>query len=312
MRFILYERDIDFEQIINTPTRGIGESTVNFIREYAETNQISMYESLKANLDNEKLKRCKEKAKKFIELLECYKQNYSNMSVLDLLEDIIIKTGYQDELMKHNEQEKIENIEELKQGILEFEKTDIEDKTLKEYLDKIALFTDNDRVSKENAIRLMTMHSSKGLEFKNVFICRANEGIVPSGRTTKPEAIEEERRLFYVAITRAKDRLFLSDIQSSSEGYDCDVSRFLLELDKEYLEFDDEQSKDRLSQKKVTNKVTEVCNKMEFEVGDSVEHFVFGKGVIEQVNEEDRTYGIKFEKIGTLRTISANIKLERI
>lgn len=234
------------------------------------------------------------------------------MSVLDLLEDIIIKTGYQEELVKNNEQERLENIEELKQGILEFQNTDIEEKTLQEYLDKISLFTDNDRTNKESAVKLMTIHNSKGLEFKNVFVCRINEGILPSGKVITPEAIEEERRLCYVAITRAKDRLFLSDVQNITGDYECNVSRFLLELDKEQLEFVDEQSKDRLSEIKVNNKDMAILGNMEFKVGDNVEHFIFGKGIIEQVDEENRTYSIKFEKFETLRTISANIKLDKI
>ena len=310
LRFILYEKDIDFERIINVPTRGIGEKTINDLKQYAENNQCSLYESLKANVSNGTIK--KNKAKEFIELIEYYKKNHSKMRVLDLLDDIIKRTGYQEELNKHNEQEKLENIEELKQGILEFEKTDIEEKTLQEYLDKIALFTNNDRVAKDNAVKLMTIHSSKGLEFKNVFICRINEGILPSGKVINPEAIEEERRLFYVAITRAKDRLFLSDIQNSNEDYECDVSRFLLELDKEELLFLDEQSKDRLSRDKVNNKDISILQNMEFKVGDKIKHFIFGSGVIEQVNEENRTYLIKFKQFETSRTISANIRLDKI
>jgi ATP-dependent DNA helicase len=312
LRFILYEKDIDLERIIKVPKRGIGDSTLNTLKEYAENNQCSLYESLKTNIDNGILKRGKEKAKEFIELIEYYKQNYSNMSILDLLEDIIIKTGYQEELTRNNEQEKLENIEELKQGILEFQNTDIEEKTLQEYLDKISLFTDNDRTNKENAVKLMTIHNSKGLEFKNVFVCRINEGILPSGKVITPEAIEEERRLCYVAITRAKDRLFLSDVQNITGDYECNVSRFLLELDKEQLEFVDEQSKDRLSEIKVNNKDMAILNNMEFKVGDNIEHFVFGKGIIKQVDEENRTYGIKFENVATIRTISANIKLDKI
>lgn len=312
LRFILYENDIDFKRVIKAPRRNIGDSTIEALKEYAEKNQCSLYESLKVSIGNGTLKRGVENAKKFIELMEHYKQNYSSMSVLDLLEDIIVKTGYQEELTKNNEQEKIENIEELKQGILEFQNTDIEEKTLEEYLDKISLFTDNDRVSKENAVKLMTIHASKGLEFKNVFICRINEGIIPSGKVITPESIEEERRLFYVAITRAKDRLFLSDIQNSNEDYICNASRFLLELDKEQLEFVDEQSKDRLSEIKVNNKDTNILNSMEFKVGDNIEHFSFGRGIIKQVDEENRSYGIKFERFETIRTISANMKLNKI
>jgi len=312
LRFILYEKDIDFERIINVPRRGVGESTINTLKEYAENNQCSLYESLKANIGNGTLKRSKEKVKQFIELIEHYKQNYSSISVLDLLEDIIIRTGYQEELINNNEQERLENIEELKQGILEFQSTDVEEKTLQEYLDKISLFTNNDRADKENAVKLMTIHNSKGLEFKNVFICRINEGILPSGKVITPEAIEEERRLFYVAITRAKDRLFLSDVQNITGDYECNVSRFLLELDNEKLEFVDEQSKDRLSEIKANNKDTNILSNMEFKVGDNVEHIAFGKGIIMQVDEENKTYCIKFEKFETTRTISSNIKLDKI
>ena len=310
LRFIIYEKDIDFQRIIKSPSRGIGDKTMGSLINYAQENNCSLYQALKDNLDKGNLK--KSKAKEFISLIEDLKQRYSEMSVLDLVNEVLRKSGYQEELNKHNEQERLENIEELKHGIMEFTKTDIEEKTLKDYLDKISLYTNNDRTSKENAVKLMTIHASKGLEFKNVFISRINDGILPSGKVKSFEGIEEERRLFYVAITRAKDRLFLTDTQMDYNDCENDCSRFLKELDQEEISFANKQSKERLSAEERKNIVENTSTQMDLKVGDIVLHSVFGRGIIEEVNGANKTYGIKFDNCNTIRNISVHIKLEKV
>ena len=309
LRFILYEKDVDFQRIINTPPRRIGDKAMEEIFAYSKNNNCSLYESLKALLDGGHL--TKSKGKDFVKLIEDLKHKYSEMSVLDVVNEVLKRSGYQEELDKHNEEERIENIEELKHGIIEFIRADLEEKTLEEYLDKISLYTDNDRTSKENAVKLMTIHGSKGLEFKNVFVISINDGILPSAKIKTFEGIEEERRLFYVAITRAKDRLFLTDTQINFDS-ENPTSRFLKELDQEEIEFVNQQSKDRISTEVKKTNVEYNIDGIDFKVGDVVTHFVFGKGTIEQVDIENKTYGIKFEKFETIRNISMHIKLEKL
>ena len=310
LRFIIYEKDIDFQRIIKTPARGIGKVAMDNLIEYSNQHNSSIYQALKDNLDNGTLK--KAKVKEFITFIEDIKQKYNQMNLIDLVDEVLKKSGYQEELNKHNEQERLENIEELKHGITEFIKTDIEEKTLQEYLDKISLYTNSDRTSKEKAVKLMTIHSAKGLEFKNVFIVRINDGIMPSGKVKSAEGIEEERRLFYVALTRAKDRLVLTNTQVDFNDYENECSRFLKELDVNYIEFVDEQSKERLKNEKRKPTVIKEKIQTDFKVGDKVMHFAFGKGVVKEINEAEQIYSIQFDNCETIRNISMHIKLERV
>ena len=253
LRFILYENDIDFQRIINSPSRGIGKKTLEFLANFAQENKCSLYTALKYCVENKILK--KPKANEFINTITQLQSIYDKISVLDLVNEVLQCSGYLDELNKNNEQERLENIEELKHGIIEFQKTDIEEKTLKEYLDKISLYTNNDRTSKENSVKLMTIHASKGLEFKNVFITRIVDGIMPSGKVKTQEGLEEERRLFYVAITRAKDKLYLSDTMLDYNELDNMPSRFLKELDFDEIEFATTDAKERIV---INNKIMQL------------------------------------------------------
>ncbi|MBR2588676.1 MAG: ATP-dependent helicase [Bacilli bacterium] len=311
LRFIVYEKDFDFERIINVPKRGIGKKSLDVIKDYAENNKCSLYEALKKCLSNETLKKIE--ATDFIKLIDNLRQNYKNMSIVELVNFLDEKIGYQEILSKENEQDRIENIEELKHSIIEFENSDLEGRTLEEYLDKISLYTDNDRVSLKDGVKLMTIHASKGMEFKNLFVCRVNEGILPSGKVKTQEYLEEERRVFYVAITRAKDRLYLSEIQKSyGQTTNIEPSRFLYELDKSQLEYVDEISKERLLESMPSLKEKRTNIELQFKVGEKIRHSVFGEGIIENVNLEDKTYSIKFDKFNTSREISAHIKLDKI
>lgn len=260
-------------------------------------------------------------AENFINLIEKLKQEYKKMTILDLTNKIIKETGYQETLSKQETQDRIENLDEFKHSILEYENSDFEEKTLSDYLDKISLYTNGDRNKKEKAVRLMTIHSAKGLEFKNVFICRINDGIIPSAKVSTPEGIEEERRLFYVAITRAEDNLYLTEIQKDYGSHtskpsqflrEIEPSRFLLELDQRELEFIDELSEDRLAYSILKSNVNSNIVEMSLQVGDKVNHFLFGTGIVEDVDVQNKTYSIKFENLETLREISAHIKLEKI
>ena len=309
LKFILYEKDIDFMRIINTPKRGFGTKKLEHLTEYANNHKCSLYDALKANIYD--IDKSVQNGYKFVNLIEDLQMQINNVSVSELLNLVLDKSGYMKQLQDNNEEERLENLEELKHSIIEFEETDIEEKTLQEYLDKISLFTDSDRPKYENAVKLMTIHASKGLEFKNVFVLRLNEGILPSSRTKTKEALEEERRLCYVAITRAKDKLFLSDVQLDENNYSILPSRFLLELDKDDIEYANDEAKQRISKDATVSFAQEENCEFEFKVNDRVKHFLFGNGTIVDINYNDRFYIIKFDKFDTERTISIHIKLTR-
>lgn len=310
LRFLLYEKDIDFLRIINAPSRGIGNKKIEFVTEYATNHNCTLYEALKVNVNNSKF--AGTKAKDFMALIEQLQKQQRNLSVSELLNELLHRSGYKKQLEDNNEQERLENLEELKHGIVEFEKTDIEEKTLQEYLDKISLFTNNDRPKDESAVKLMSIHASKGLEFKNVFLIRLNDGIIPSGRVKSQEGIEEERRLCYVAITRAEDRLYLTDVQFDYNNYDNLPSRFLKELDKADLEYVTDEAKDRINAEPTTTNSENSNAEITLNIGDRVSHFVFGNGVIQEIDYQNKTYVIKFDNFETTRSISAHINLEKL
>ena len=182
-------------------------------------------------------------------------------------------------------------------------------------LDKISLYTNNDKATKENAVKLMTIHSSKGLEFKNVFVCRVNEGILPSSKVKSADGIEEERRLLYVAITRAMDKLFITDVQkdfgNDNKSREAEPSKFLKELDQQEIEFANQNAKDRLSETIIYN--SEDNNiEMKYQEGDIIEHSYFGRGIIRNVNDNEKSYIIKFDTSEEEKEIRASKNLIKI
>ncbi|MEG0109231.1 MAG: ATP-dependent helicase, partial [Lachnospiraceae bacterium] len=150
----------------------------------------------------------------FIKVIEKYKGVYKEMELSDILTAILQESGYEAMLRQVGEQERLDNLAELKQSVFEFEKTSGESNTLEEYLQNIALFSNADKEYEKNSVKMMTIHTAKGLEFPFVFVCGLNEGIFPSKHVDTEDKLEEERRMAYVAYTRAANALFLSD----SEG----------------------------------------------------------------------------------------------
>ena len=206
--------NISVLRIVNVPKRGIGASTIDTIREYANQNEISIYSAI---LESEKIDGLNSRAlnavQKFISLMGSLAAAFEKMDVPELINEVIEKTGYVDELKKENTKEsteRIENIQEFYSAALEFEEKS-EDKSLSAFLEKLSLVSDQDSLDDNGGITLMTLHSAKGLEFPIVFIAGCEDGIFPhySARDDKDE-LEEERRLCYVGITRAKQKLYMT------------------------------------------------------------------------------------------------------
>ena len=175
-----------------------------------------------------------------------------------------------------------------------------------------------DKEQRKKSVKLMTIHASKGLEFPVVFLCGASEGIFPSSRVTDYDGIEEERRLAYVACTRAEDRLYISDAEGMTfDGESRCPSRFVLDIDEKYIKYikpmDDNQKqlyKKRLVYTK--NIGNTALSKEEIAVGTRIKHAYFGEGIVLNIDDVKKCYEIKFDNAVTPRNIMKSVKLEII
>lgn len=201
LRLIAYKDDLAFLRVVNVPKRNFGERRIKFLQEYAVKHQCSLYIALETNLDNEIFKGTK--AAQFVALIENFAANYAERQISELLAAILNESGYEKMLRTEGSQERLDNLAELKQSVYEYETSCGEESTLEHYLSHVALFTNNDAADNSDKVKLMTVHSAKGLEFPYVFLCAMNEGVFPSKKTDTIQKMEEERRLAFVAMTRA-------------------------------------------------------------------------------------------------------------
>lgn len=278
--------DFSLNRIINTPRRGIGRTTIQALLDFARRYNTSLYEALVRYKENRHLSsKVHKNLKGFIELMEGLKQQKDELGVVELIDLVLKNTGYLSELERQNTPEsrsRIENLQEFKSVAYEFEKQN-PGQGLEEFLAHVSLVTDADTIDeRENAVLMMTMHSAKGLEFPVVFITGLEEGIFPHNRCLLEESeLEEERRLCYVAVTRAKEKLFLTHAMTrtiyGSQKYNA-PSRFLTEIPEELQE---EAAFESAFEKE-----------SEFSPGDPVYHSKFGKGTIEGI-EYGKTTRIK-------------------
>ena len=242
--------NLSLKRIINEPKRGIGKTSLDKIEEMSENMGISMYEIIK-EADKYELNRIYSNSREFVEQIEYLRTVKSELKISELIKETLGKTGYLQTLKNENTVEaesRIENIEEFLTVAQEFEDEEV-DNDLASFLEGITLSSDIDGMEEEeDSITLMTLHSAKGLEFPTVFLVGMEEGIFPGYKSIIDESeIEEERRLFYVGITRAKRFLYLTCSKHrtifGSTSYNS-VSRFVEEIPVELL---DNQSKDTSS-----------------------------------------------------------------
>lgn len=316
LRMIAYQDDLSFARVVNVPKRNMGKRRMTFLREEAENRGCSLYEALQLTIENEIFKGTK--AKEFVALVEEFRHSYEGRPVSEVLSALLNESGYEKTLRTEGGQERLDNLAELKQSIYEFETTCGEEVTLEQYLSQIALLSNLDAFDDaQDKVRLMTIHSAKGLEFPHVFLCSMSEGILPSRKTTTFEAMEEERRLAFVALTRARDGLYLTEAEGTGhENMPRYPSRFLLEIDPATLEFSNPPTEVQMQQARsaygFTDKwIADMSAAPEFSVGDRVVHSVFGKGEIQDIDREKRAYVIQFDSLPTARALSFRVKLER-
>jgi DNA helicase-2/ATP-dependent DNA helicase PcrA len=255
------------------------------------------------------------------------------MRVSELLSKMLRETKYEEMLRLDGDEDRLDNLAELKQGILEFENYYEEDASLDEYLQNIVLFTNADEdVQEKDRVQLMTIHNAKGLEFPYVFVCGLNEGFFPVKRVQNKIQLEEERRLAYVAFTRAENVLCLSDAEDGVAGESGSryPSRFLLEMDMGELDvargFSDDlllaarafiaeadRNRDLMGDFDEDESLGAVkkAPTAEFAVGDRVVHKIFGVGTVSGVDKKNFCYEITFDKFATPRSIQFDFPLVR-
>jgi len=267
--------DISLQRIINTPKRGIGEKTIENLQNKAQENNICMYDAIESGKELT--------FKNIIEEIISIKDNYSLTELVDIVLD---KSGMKHELESEKSIEseiRLENLEEFKSITKAFEEKNglI---SLEDFLTEISLVSDvTEHKDETDVVTLMTVHSAKGLEFENVFLIGMEEGIFPHNNSFESsEAIEEERRLCYVAITRAKKRLWLVNANHRLI-YGMDnfnkPSRFIEEINKEYI--NEEKTERKIVKSNAFQKIQKVVDEtVDYQAGDKIMHDVFGEGVI--------------------------------
>lgn len=315
LRMLVSADDLAFKRVINTPKRNMGERRIKFLEEASENSHTTLFNALKANIDNPVFKGTK--AVEFLELIDKLSENLETKSISELLTKVLELSGYEEVLRTEGAQDRLDNLAELKQSVYDYEVTCGEETNLDSYLKHIALYTNTDLEDTKDRVKLMTIHAAKGLEFKNVFICGLNEGIFPSKKIRTQVAMEEERRLAFVAITRAKDKLFLTEAMGRNfDGSPRFPSRFLFDIEKQYLEYINEPN-DALI--KETKEYVELSDKLLikdksdlFPEGSRVKHMILGEGTIVSIDQEMQAYVIKFDSSETERMIAFKVSLDLI
>ena len=318
LRLVAGNDDMAFKRVVNVPSRKIGKKSIAFLEGYAAANGCSLLEALRLNLG-----RFSPAASQFVELILDSRHSFRNVGIAAILEIMLESSGMMADLRADTEEERLENLQELIKSIRIYEdehKDDEEKVSLSTYLQDIALYTNADYQKDDDKVKLMTIHQAKGLEFPLVWIYGLNEGILPSHRTIRDRGeagLEEERRLMYVACTRAMDKLYFSD----SEGFNVQnsqgkfPSRFIREArDEQGLlyeiigRFDPDLWKgtDRLIGETEDAEPQVSCS---FEAGSKVHHAVFGDGEIIREDPDNGTVVVRFEGFGERRLKPENLNL---
>ena len=313
LRMIAYKDDLSFRRIVNVPKRNIGQRRMRFLEEYAAQNDCSLYSALLRTLDDEIFKGTK--AAGFVKLIESFSNDYADRPISELLSDVLDRSRYEEMLRTEGNQERLDNLAELKQAVYEYEITCGEEAALEHYLAHVALFTNSDAEDRSDQVKLMTVHAAKGLEFPYVFLCEMNEGIFPSRKTRTLPGMEEERRLAFVAVTRAEKRLFLSEAEGRNlDGSPRYPSRFILDIDPDLLEYTEAPREGLIKEAReyigLSEKYLPEREQGSYPIGQRVRHEIMGLGTVVDVDTGKGAHLILFDGMQTPRAISFRAKLE--
>lgn len=317
--------NVNLKRIINEPKRGIGAKTVSNCEEIALNRNISMLDVCRSEGG---------KLGEFAKLIDGLAEEAKNMPLSQFINKVIDKTGYGEMLIRENTVEattRLENIKELISDAMEFEKT-AEDKSLNAYLEKISLIADVDNYDESQDVAvLMTLHSAKGLEFPVVFLCGMEEGLFPSFMSQSTSAeLEEERRLCYVGITRAKKKLFLTCTSTrtlfGNTSYNK-PSRFIDEIDERlidmpfkevkkptFVETQTSKPKNTFSNTVSLQPKKTVASDVTYKSGERVKHSKFGEGMILKATPVGNDWHLEiiFDSVGTKNLMAAYAKLKKL
>ncbi|WP_455529654.1 ATP-dependent helicase [Ruminococcus sp.] len=327
-----------FRRIINEPKRGIGDSTLAVIEDISRDLKISPFEVLKNCDEYAPLSKKTSALKSAYQMFEMLTEKSEELPLDEFLDLLLDKTGYLDSLKAlENADVKIENVQELRTSIVQYMEQ-AEEPTLGGFLEEVALYTEADRDDgSDDKVTLMTVHSAKGLEYENIFVTGMDDGIFPSSRSFDSEDdMEEERRLAYVAITRAKKRLYLTNARQRmlfGQTQHNVTSRFMREIGSELVEKHDNAAAMKQQMESSDKSVTEVHSAtlqqqlarskkstgapkeaVEYTAGEKVSHSIFGEGVIVSVKPmaNDSMLEIAFDKVGTKKIMANYAKLKKL
>ena len=314
LRLIVYKDDLSFRRVANLPKRNIGERRLRFLEEFSGQNRCSLYAALERNVDHEIFRNTK--ARSFLSMVERLAAGYQERPVSELLTALLEQSGYEAMLRTEGSQERLDNLAELKQSVYDYETSCGEECTAEHYLSRVALLTNADADSGRNAVRLMTVHTAKGLEFPHVFLCGLAEGVFPSKKATTLAAVEEERRLAFVAFTRAQRGLYLSAAAGRNLDGSCRYpSRFIFNVDRSLLDCsgDLDESLAQATRAEIASQekmLAALAVAPAFQPGDRIAHSVLGTGEIVSVDRDQSAYVIRFDSTDTPRTINFRARLE--
>lgn len=337
--------DFSVRRIINVPKRGIGATTIEKVQKYADDNNMSFYQALEDKKCRISLgPRAEGKVNSFVYFIQRMKAELEYDSISDLMENILSETGYEAELKMEDTDEanaRLENINEFFNKIVDYEdkcKQAGKENNLDEFLEEIALVADIDNFDEnENYVVLMTVHSAKGLEFPKVFLCGMEDGLFPSKMTLLSDdksEIEEERRLCYVAITRAMDSITMTSAKRRmmrGDLYIMKVSRFITEIPglsadlektrKKRTGMRSEEEREALQRgfKRKTSYSLDMfksakLESLDYQVGDRVRHMKFGDGTVTDIKDGGKDYEVTvdFDTAGTRKLFATFAKLKKI
>ncbi len=320
--------DVSVKRVINTPKRGIGAKSIEKFEEYADKRDDSFFNSL---LDVHSIEsqttRVKNQTDKFTDLIMSLRENKDKMTITEIVEEIYESSGYIDVLMAEEKVEaesRIENLKEFLSLTKDFDENS-EIKTLEEFLARTSLETTLDGDDEENTVTLMTLHSAKGLEFPIVFIPGMEESIFPSFMSIKEDKEEEERRLCYVGITRAMERLYMTHAMQRTlygkTGYNP-ISRFMGEIPENLITIDGAYRRKKQVKKMQTSPLftgammhrkkesKQALDTNQIKTGTKIKHPKFGVGTVVSVAGETLT--IAFPNAGIKKIASTFVQLEII
>ena len=335
--------DLSVKRIINVPKRGIGQTTINRLQEFAILNQMSFLDAVFNADEIPEVTRALAKLHKFADMIEEFREYASEHEISELLEHILDVTQYRAELEAEGTDESIsrlEDIEELFNDIVYYEEEE-ENPNLRDFLAEKDMYTLNagiDNLEDENnKVLLMTLHNAKGLEFNNVFLGGMEEGVFPgfgAMMSGDESEIEEERRLCYVGITRAKERLFLSAAKRRMLRGQTQYnrrSRFIDEIPGQYLDTEQRVSEQRVVKNterpakyqygakagkpyNLSDFKVKPVGELDYQVGDRVKHIKFGVGTVLEITKGGRDFevAVEFDRVGRKKMFASFAKLKKV